>query len=78
MMRSAGNRHRISGKVLFTGTCCALAGLAGPADRAALGFVLSAVGQPGTASRASDHLRSQICFGPFLLGGALLAVLAIG
>jgi hypothetical protein len=23
-------------------------------------------------------LRSQICFGPFLLGGALLAVLAIG
>jgi hypothetical protein len=77
-MRSAGNRHRISGKVIFTGTCCALAGLAGRADRAALGFVLSAVGQPGTPGRASDHPAQPDLLRALLLGGALLALVAIG
>ena len=45
---------------------------------AALGFVLSAVVSLGLLAARRITLRSQICFGPFLLGGALLAVLAIG
>ena len=45
---------------------------------AALGFVLSAVISLGLLAARRITLRSQICFGPFLLGGALLAALAIG
>jgi len=45
---------------------------------AALGFVLSAVVSLGLLAARRITLRSQICFGPFLLGGALLAALAIG
>ena len=45
---------------------------------AALGFMLSAVVSLGLLAARRITLRSQICFGPFLLGGALLAVLAIG
>jgi leader peptidase (prepilin peptidase) / N-methyltransferase len=45
---------------------------------AALGFVLSAlVGLALIAARRLT-LRSAICFGPFLLGGALLSMLASG
>ena len=45
---------------------------------AALGFVLSAVVSLGLLAARRITLRSQICFGPFLLGGALLAALTIG
>jgi len=45
---------------------------------AALGFVLSAVVSLGLLAARRITLRSQMCFGPFLLGGALLAALAIG
>jgi leader peptidase (prepilin peptidase)/N-methyltransferase len=45
---------------------------------AALGFVLSAVISLGLLAARRITLRSQICFGPFLLAGALLAALAIG
>jgi leader peptidase (prepilin peptidase)/N-methyltransferase len=45
---------------------------------AALGFVLSAVVSLGLLAARRITLRSQICFGPFLLGGALLAALAFG
>jgi leader peptidase (prepilin peptidase) / N-methyltransferase len=65
-----------------------LAGLAGLAlgwlgwpavvTGAALGFLLSAVVSLGLLAARRITLRSQICFGPFLLGGALLAALAIG
>src|SRR5215467_3399487 len=64
-----------------------LAGLAGLAlgwlgwpvlvTGAALGFVLSAVVSLGLLAARRITLRSQICFGPFLLGGALLAMLAV-
>jgi leader peptidase (prepilin peptidase)/N-methyltransferase len=40
--------------------------------------VLSAVVSLGLLAARRITLRGQICFGPFLLGGALLAVLAIG
>jgi len=45
---------------------------------AALGFVLTAVVSLGLLAVRRISLRSQICFGPFLLGGALLAILASG
>ena len=45
---------------------------------AVLGFMLSAVVSLGLLAARRITLRSQICFGPFLLGGALLAALAIG
>lgn len=45
---------------------------------AALGFMLSAVVSLGLLAARRITLRSAICFGPFLLGGALLAVLASG
>lgn len=45
---------------------------------AALGFVLSAVVSLGLLAARRITLRSQICFGPFLLGGVLLAALTIG
>lgn len=45
---------------------------------AALGFALSTVVSLGLLAARRITLRSQICFGPFLLGGALLAALAIG
>ena len=45
---------------------------------AGLGFVLSAVVSLGLLAARRITLRSQMCFGPFLLGGALLAALAIG
>jgi hypothetical protein len=50
----------------------------GPAGWGRLGFVLSAAVSLGLLAARRITLRSQICFGPFLLGGALLAVLAIG
>jgi leader peptidase (prepilin peptidase) / N-methyltransferase len=43
---------------------------------AALGFVLSAVASLALLAARRITLRSAICFGPFLLGGALLAMLA--
>ena len=45
---------------------------------AALGFALSAVVSLGLLAARRVTLRSAICFGPFLLGGALRAVLASG
>ena len=45
---------------------------------ATLGFVLSAVVSLGLLAARRITLRTHICFGPFLLGGALLAALAIG
>jgi leader peptidase (prepilin peptidase)/N-methyltransferase len=45
---------------------------------AALGFLLAAVVSLGLLAARRITLRSQICFGPFLLGGALLAAIAIG
>jgi leader peptidase (prepilin peptidase) / N-methyltransferase len=65
-----------------------LAGLAGLAlgwlgwsaliTGAALGFVLSAIVSLALLAARRTTLRSAICFGPFLVGGALLAVLASG
>jgi|SRR5215469_3259609 len=65
-----------------------LAGLAGLAlgwlgwpavvTGAALGFLLSAVVSLGLLAARRITLRSQICFGPFLLAGALIAALAVG
>ena len=65
-----------------------LAGLAGLAlgwlgwpaliSGAALGFVLSAIVSLVLLAARRTTLRSAICFGPFLVGGALLAVLASG
>ena len=43
---------------------------------AALGFVLCAVVSLGLLATRRIGLRSAICFGPFLLGGAMLAMLA--
>ena len=45
---------------------------------AALGFVLSAVVSLGLLAARRISLRSEIFFGPFMLGGALLAILASG
>jgi leader peptidase (prepilin peptidase) / N-methyltransferase len=43
---------------------------------AALGFVLSAIVSLGLLAARRVTLQSAVCFGPFLLGGALLAMLA--
>jgi len=43
-----------------------------------LGFVLSAVASLALLAMRRITLHSQICFGPFLLGGALLAILISG
>jgi leader peptidase (prepilin peptidase)/N-methyltransferase len=43
---------------------------------AALGFVLSAIVSLGLLAARRLTLQSAVCFGPFLLGGALLAMLA--
>jgi leader peptidase (prepilin peptidase)/N-methyltransferase len=43
---------------------------------AALGFVLSAIVGVALLAARRVTLHSAICFGPFLLGGALLAMLA--
>ena len=45
---------------------------------AALGFVLSAIVSVALLAARRVTLHSAICFGPFLLGGALLAMLASG
>jgi leader peptidase (prepilin peptidase)/N-methyltransferase len=45
---------------------------------AAFGFVLSAVVSLILLAVRRISLRSSICFGPFMLGGALLAILASG
>jgi leader peptidase (prepilin peptidase)/N-methyltransferase len=45
---------------------------------AALGFVLAAVASLALLAARRVTLRSAISFGPFLLGGALLAILAVG
>ncbi len=45
---------------------------------AALGFLLSAVVSLALLAARRVTLHSAICFGPFLLGGALLAALASG
>jgi leader peptidase (prepilin peptidase) / N-methyltransferase len=44
----------------------------------ALGFVLSALVSLALLVARRISLRSVICFGPFMLGGALLAILATG
>jgi leader peptidase (prepilin peptidase)/N-methyltransferase len=45
---------------------------------ASLGFLLSAVVSLALLAARRITLRSAISFGPFLLGGTLLAVLASG
>ena len=45
---------------------------------AALGFVLSAIIILALLATRRISLRSEICFGPFMLGGALLVILATG
>lgn len=45
---------------------------------AALGFVLSAIVSLALLAARRISLRSAICFGPFMLSGALLAILASG
>jgi len=45
---------------------------------AALGFVLSALASVALLAARRITLHSAICFGPFLLGGALLAMVASG
>lgn len=45
---------------------------------AALGFVLTAIVSLALLAVHRISLRSAICFGPFMLGGALLAILASG
>jgi leader peptidase (prepilin peptidase) / N-methyltransferase len=45
---------------------------------AVLGFLLSAVVSLALLTLRRITLRSEICFGPFLLGGALLAILMSG
>ncbi len=45
---------------------------------AALAFVLSALVSLALLAARRISLRSAICFGPFMLGGALLAILASG
>jgi leader peptidase (prepilin peptidase) / N-methyltransferase len=45
---------------------------------AILGFVLAAVASLALLAARRVTMRSAISFGPFLLGGALLAILAVG
>jgi leader peptidase (prepilin peptidase) / N-methyltransferase len=45
---------------------------------AALGFVLSALASLALIAARRLTLRSAICFGPFLIGGALLAMITGG
>lgn len=45
---------------------------------AALGFVLSAVVSVALLAARRVSMRSSICFGPFMLGGALLAIVLSG
>jgi leader peptidase (prepilin peptidase) / N-methyltransferase len=45
---------------------------------AALAFVLSAVVSLGLLAARRISLRDSICFGPFMLGGALVAILVSG
>ena len=45
---------------------------------AALGFALSAIVSLALLAARRISLRSEICFGPFMLGGALLVILASG
>ena len=45
---------------------------------AALGFVLSGVVSLGLLTARRISLRDSICFGPFMLGGALIAILVSG
>ena len=45
---------------------------------AALGFALSALVSLGLLAARRISLRDSICFGPFMLGGALLAMLVSG
>ena len=45
---------------------------------AILGFVLSALASLALLAARRVTMRSAISFGPFLLGGALLAILASG
>lgn len=45
---------------------------------AALGFLLAAVASIALLAMRRVTLRGEICFGPYLLGGALLAMLAYG
>jgi leader peptidase (prepilin peptidase) / N-methyltransferase len=45
---------------------------------AALGFVLSAVVSLGLLAARRIGLRDSICFGPFMLGGTLIAILLSG
>lgn len=47
-------------------------------DGAALGFVLAAIASVALLATRRVTLHSAICFGPFLLGGALLAMLTAG
>lgn len=44
----------------------------------ALGFILSGLVSLGLLATKRVTLRSTLCFGPFLVGGALLAMLAVG
>jgi len=44
----------------------------------ALGFVLFAVVSLALLAARRITLRSTLCFGPFLLGGALLAIISSG
>jgi leader peptidase (prepilin peptidase)/N-methyltransferase len=45
---------------------------------AVLAFVLTAVVSLALLAARRIRLRDSICFGPFMLGGALLAILASG
>ena len=45
---------------------------------AALGFALSAIVSLALLAARRISLRGEICFGPFMLGGALLVILASG
>jgi leader peptidase (prepilin peptidase) / N-methyltransferase len=45
---------------------------------AALGFALAAIASVALLAARRLTLRSAICFGPFMLAGALLAMLASG
>lgn len=45
---------------------------------AALGFLLSGLVSLGLLAARRIRLSSSVCFGPFLVGGALLAILATG
>ena len=45
---------------------------------AVLGFLLSAVTTLALLAARRVSLSSAVCFGPFLLGGALIAILGTG